>query len=286
MGFIGIFLLSILFIVFIVGSFIALLALIVGIILNIIFTKKKNEGKRYGKIWAIIARVQIIISSICLIPLLILLIIIGIDRTRVPAYFQKTDNIIESYNENEIITSNGTYVPIKLNSTKYWSYYDTDDVIYSYMPKGTFEKYRWTNHVTIKNNTGYEFIALNTSPVYNYPIYCKKENLESVLSYYNDNTCWYYEDNKLTDSDQLVLNNYNYRISDIHLKSTFENNHFYYFNLNTSDNIFRKDSLLFAYDNNDVLHLYKESFYTSNNNIYEEYILDDELYNVIIKYIG
>ncbi len=46
MGFIGVFLLSILFLVFIVGSILAVIGLIVGIILNIIFTKKKNEGKR------------------------------------------------------------------------------------------------------------------------------------------------------------------------------------------------------------------------------------------------
>ena len=46
MGFIGVFLLSILFLVFIVGSILAIIGLIVGIILNIIFTKKKNEGKR------------------------------------------------------------------------------------------------------------------------------------------------------------------------------------------------------------------------------------------------
>ncbi|MBQ7641365.1 MAG: hypothetical protein IJS83_02760 [Acholeplasmatales bacterium] len=282
MGFIGVFLLSILFLVFIVGSILAVIGLIVGIILNLIFTKKKKEGKRYGRIWAIIARIQIIFSSICLIPLLILLIVLGINSTRVPNEFQKTDNIIETYSENEIKTSNGIYVPIKLNSTKYWAYYDTDEIVYSYMPSGTFEKYKWNNHITIKNNTGYEFIALNTSPVYEYPIYCNKDNLDSILNYYENNNNWYYEDIKLTDSEQLILNNYKEHISFNQYKDF--HGYFNYINLNTDDNIFRLDSIKLAYDDNDILHYYKKDD-SIKNNTYEEFTLDEELTNILTKYI-
>lgn len=282
MGFIGVFLLSILFLVFIVGSILAIIGLIVGIILNIIFTRKKKEGKRYGRIWAIIARIQIIFSSICLIPLLILLIVLGINSARVPNEFQKTDNIIETYSENEIKTSNGIYVPIKLNSTKYWAYYDADETVYSYMPSGTFEKYKWSNHMTIKNNTGYEFIALNTSPVYEYPIYCNKDNLDSILNYYENNNNWYYEDIKLTDSEQLILNNYKEHISFNQYKDF--HGYFNYISLNTDDNIFRLDSIKLAYDDNDILHYYKKDD-SIKNNTYEEFTLDEELTNILTKYI-
>ena len=57
----------------------------------------------------------------------------------------KTENIIYSYNENEIKTSNGKYGPIKLNTTKYIGYFEHDEIIYSYMPDGLFKKYRWKN---------------------------------------------------------------------------------------------------------------------------------------------
>jgi len=284
MGFIGIFLFSMLFLVFIIFSIVAIIQLIVGIILKIIFTKKKNEGKRYGRIWAIIARIQIIFSSICLIPLMIVIIILGVNATKIPEDFQKTDYIIESYNENEVRTSNGIYVPIKLNSTKYWAYYDADNIVYSYMPNNTFERYKWNNHITIKNNTGYEFIAINSSPSYNYPIFCNKDNLEIILDYYNKNNYWYYEDIKLTDSEQLILNNYKEHISFNQYKEF--KNHFYNFELITDDNIFRLDSIRFGYDENDVLHYYKKDYTNYQNDTYEEFILDNELTNIINKYVN
>lgn len=284
MGFIGVFLLSILFLVFIVGSILAVIGLIVGIILNIIFAKKKNEDKRYGRIWAIIARIQIVFSSICLIPLLILFIVLGINSTKVPNDFQKTDYVIESYNETEIKTSNGTYTPIKLNSTKYWAYYDADEIVYSYMPNGMFEKYKWSNHLTIKNNTGYEFIALNTSPAYEYSIYCNKDNLDLVLDYYENHNHWVYDDIKLNDSEQLILNNYKDHISfNQYIDFT---GYFNYFNLNTDDDIFRLDSIKFSYDNNGTLHYYKKDYSELiKNNTYEEFNLDEELSNIIKKYV-
>jgi hypothetical protein len=32
-----------------------------------------------------------------------------------------------------------------------------------------------------------EFIAINSSPYYNYPIFCNKDNIEIILDYYNKN---------------------------------------------------------------------------------------------------
>ena len=246
MAFIGVFLLAILFIVFFFASIVALIGLIIGIILNIIFTKKKNEGKRYGKIWAIISRVQIIICSICLVPLTILVIVLGIYRTQVPKEFVKTDNII-----------------------------------YSYMPDGLFEKYKWKNHYTIKNNTGYEIIALDDS--YDYQLYCKEENLDSILEYYNNNKKWFYNDNKLEEKDQLILNDYENHITFNQYVSDFKA-YFYEFELNSDDNIFKKNTLHFTYYENEI-HLYVNEFNYLFNDNYKEYILDETLTNLIIKYI-
>ncbi len=215
---------------------------------------------------------------------MIVIIILGVNATKIPEDFQKTDYIIESYNENEVRTSNGIYVPIKLNSTKYWAYYDADNIVYFYMPNNTFERYKWNNHITIKNNTGYEFIAINSSPSYNYPIFCNKDNLEIILDYYNKNNYWYYEDIKLTDSEQLILNNYKEHISFNQYKEF--KNHFYNFELITDDNIFRLDSIRFGYDENDVLHYYKKDYTNYQNDTYEEFILDNELTNIINKYVN
>ena len=281
MAFIGVFLLAILFIVFFFASIIALIGLIIGIILNIIFTKKKNEGKRYGKIWAIISRVQIIICSICLVPLTILVIVLGIYRTQIPKEFVKTDNIIYSYNDLEINSSNGKYVPIYLNTTKSIGYFEKDDIIYSYMPDGLFEKYKWKNHYTIKNNTGYEIIALDDS--YDYQLYCKEENLDSILEYYNNNKKWFYNDNKLEEKDQLILNDYENHITFNQYVSDFKA-YFYEFELNSDDNIFKNNTLHFTYYENEI-HLYVNEFDYLFNDNYKEYILDETLTNLIIKYI-
>ena len=163
MGFIGVFFLSIIFILFLIGTIISFIGLIIGIILNIIFTKKKNEGKRYGKIWAIIARIQIAFCSVLLLPCLILGIIGLVDSASIPSDFIETEYVIEYYNERELKTNDSIYVAIKLDNTKYYGYYDRDEKLYSYMPSGLFNKKHWTNFYTIKNDTNCEFICVNSN---------------------------------------------------------------------------------------------------------------------------
>lgn len=275
MAFIGIFFLAILFLVFFVGTIISFIGLIVGIILNIIFTKKKNEGKTYGKVFAIISRVQIVICSILLVPCLILFVLIAVERTKVPSDFVETEFIVDYYNEEELKTNDLIYVPIKLRQTKYYGYYDYDEKVYSYMPSGTFNKNQWANFHTIKNNTGFEIICVDANPIYEYPLYCEKTNLDSILAYYNENNSWFYEDTLITNNTELLIDINN------HITYYYSSEYVgykYYIDRKTTDDIFRLDYLMFIEDDGSFFYV----SYNSSIQKYDVYNIDEDLSNLVI----
>lgn len=282
MGFIGIALLAFLFLIFLVLSLIAFIGLIIGIVLNIIFTKKKKEGKTYGKVLAIISRVQIIICSVLLVPFVALLIFAAVRRTIVPKEFVKTEDVIQWYNDDEMMTSNGLYVSIDLEPTKYFAYYEYDDVVYSYMPNSPFDKYKWSNHPTIKNDTGYEIVCLNAQgTVKAHPMYCKKENLDDILTYYNDNNSWYFEDNKVNDEDQTIIADYNNHIS-YYNNVTDTDSRLYCFSDRTNDDVFVLKAFSIAYYQNEIYFVEDYNY----DNKYKLYSIDEDLSNAINKYLN
>ena len=275
MAFIGIFFLAILFLVFFVGTIISFIGLMVGIILNIIFTKKKNEGKTYGKVFAIISRVQIVICSILLVPCLILFVLIAVERTKVPSDFVETEYIVDYYNEEELKTNDLIYVPIKLSQTKYYGYYDYDEKVYSYMPSGTFNKNQWANFHTIKNNTGFEIICVDANPRYEYPLYCEKTNLDSILAYYNENNSWFYEDTLITKNTDLLIDINN------HITYYYSSEYVgykYYIYRKTTDDIFRLDYLMFIEDDGSFFYV----SYNSSIQKYDVYNIDEDLSNLVM----
>ena len=56
-----------------------------------------------------------------------------------------------------------------------------------------------------EDNSDKQFIGETEIPRYEYPLYCEKTNLDSILAYYNENNSWFYEDTLITNNTELLI---------------------------------------------------------------------------------